>query len=264
MTGEKNRYKTHEQLWKLEDGDLSTPQHDELVLQLLYKENAFKLLSFFGYDSSKWEYSIQNRYPGYNRVFSEDRGEYPHRYNDDSELHTNFDMFLYEAHQSLVPTGTKIYEEFMQETRNINVGINCEVPLVAGQNKFIMGYLDVQYKLSNFNLKIPLTPGKIFNFEYNYQRYPNCDPVLNNIKVSPVGGLYIFNNTFPHKEGECYINIEVKPKIKSFGETLRQINTYREISPNALYLIYSPDTRFKTAFETQGIRLITPSDLGLK
>jgi hypothetical protein len=37
MTVEKDRYKTQEKLWKIDDEQLATPEHDILVLQLLDK-----------------------------------------------------------------------------------------------------------------------------------------------------------------------------------------------------------------------------------
>lgn len=45
MTGQKDRYSTQEKLWKLDDEQLATPKHDELVLTLLnknYSKNKFK------------------------------------------------------------------------------------------------------------------------------------------------------------------------------------------------------------------------------
>jgi hypothetical protein len=38
MTGEKNKFTTQEKLWKLDDEQLKTPKHDELVLELLNSE----------------------------------------------------------------------------------------------------------------------------------------------------------------------------------------------------------------------------------
>jgi len=158
MTGEKDRYKTHEQLWKLEDGELSTPKHDELVLQLLYKRNAKKLMYMC--------------YPG----------EF-----------TNFDSY--------------------DEIEDSRIDIDSEVPITT-KNDYIIGYIDIaiSYKLRD-------RPDRI-------------------------------------------LFVEVKPKIKSFGETLRQIKTYKTYR-HFNYIIYSPDTAFRGAFETQGIPIITPLDLGI-
>lgn len=57
MTGEKNRYSTTEKLWKIDDETLTSPAHDELVMQLLDKRNIYKLfpevLSFINNTKTK-------------------------------------------------------------------------------------------------------------------------------------------------------------------------------------------------------------------
>ena len=54
--------------------------------------------------------------------------------------------------------------------------------------------------------------------------------------------------------------IEVKPTIDSFGATLRQLRTYQEYERNAIgnTYLFTPDLRFKDAFESQGIMVISP------
>lgn len=53
--------------------------------------------------------------------------------------------------------------------------------------------------------------------------------------------------------------IEVKPEIKSFGATLRQLNTYKiyidRMFSKGIYL-FTTDTQFKNSFETQGIKVL--------
>jgi len=159
MTGEKNRYKTHEQLWKLEDGDLSTPQHDELILQLLYKQNAKKLMYMC----------------------------YPYDF-----------------------VGLDGYED-IDDSR---IEVESEVPICINKD-FIVGYIDIVIR-------------------YNF---PDSPPRV----------LYV----------------EVKPKIKSFGDTLRQLKTYQMYRPFN-YILYTPDTTFQEAFKTQGFCVVTPEILGLK
>jgi hypothetical protein len=45
---------------------------------------------------------------------------------------------------------------------------------------------------------------------------------------------------------------------------LRQINTYKSYSIGSdPFLIYSPDTKFKDAFESQGVQIVSPEDIGL-
>jgi len=58
------------------------------------------------------------------------------------------------------------------------------------------------------------------------------------------------------------VHIEVKPKIESFGETMRQINMYREYE-RCQYAIFTPDHRFKEAFESQGIKVFKSTDVPL-
>ena len=55
-----------------------------------------------------------------------------------------------------------------------------------------------------------------------------------------------------------HLYIEVKPKIASFGATLRQLRTYQEYEPNAVgnTYLFTGDLRFKDAFESQGVQVI--------
>ena len=46
MTGQKNRFKTTEKLWDLDDKQLKTPKHDAMVLWLMDKDNYSQCLNF--------------------------------------------------------------------------------------------------------------------------------------------------------------------------------------------------------------------------
>lgn len=149
MTGEKNRFATTEKLWNLDDKQLSSPEHDIMVLQLLNKNYIREKLALCGDDD--------------------------------------------------------------------RIEITSEYPLVA-RNGFINGFVDiVVIEYSDYNRR-------------------------------------------------CFI-IECKPKITSFGETLRQIRAYQEfIKSNPmrgamkyLFYLYTSDTIYKAAFESQGIAVITPT-----
>lgn len=50
--------------------------------------------------------------------------------------------------------------------------------------------------------------------------------------------------------------IEVKPTVSSFGETLRQLNTYKSFFGNAEFFLCTSDLGFKGAFEDQGIKVL--------
>lgn len=222
MTGEKNRYKTHEQLWKLEDGELSTPKHDELVIQLLCKDNIKKI------DKLRDERNLIYRSVGENahQIKADFKNLLDHMIKNQWAKCTSEGMDeLCENN----PTNTlkNVFE-------NGYYNIESEKPITNGQNRFIIGYADIYISFE-----------KTFFVEVENKRtYCNMD-----------GGL-------DDKEFMCKYEavIEVKPKIKSFGETLRQLRTYQEYS-DAKMFIYSPDSHFKAAFESQGIGFITPKDL---
>jgi hypothetical protein len=61
--------------------------------------------------------------------------------------------------------------------------------------------------------------------------------------------------------------IEVKTSIESFGKVMRQLNKYKYSAPYNCtcrlrdVVLYTPDRRFKEAFESQDIRVISPDDL---
>lgn len=197
MTGEKNRYKTHEQLWKLEDGDLSTSKHDDLILPLLEKKNALKLIELVG--CSEEGFIL--------------------------EYDSSYEITLPQYHVSEL--GLKTSADLITHINNAYLISKCEVPVVSRYNRFIIGYLDIQYKIrfSHSFIEPMSTPREVTGIFYN-------------------------------------VNIEVKPTIRNFGETLRQINTYKQYL-HGMFVLYSPDTRFKEAFKSQGIIQISPSDIGL-
>lgn len=49
MTGQKNRFKTTERLWDLDDKQLKTPKHDAMVLWLMDVDHLYGDLEFFDY-----------------------------------------------------------------------------------------------------------------------------------------------------------------------------------------------------------------------
>ena len=179
MTGQKDRYSTTEKLWKIDDEQLTTPKHDELVLMWFNKEfAASKLLEYFPGLPSGYEWEI--------------------------------------------------------------VSIKSECPIKnAG---FIIGYWDIVIEVKT--------------------KY--CDVLNNNNSV--------FSEFF--KFCPRYFFIECKPSIQSFGQTLQQINTYNSHLIRAcdrdaewfdnnnlnhkITILFTPDTRFEDAFESQGIRVISP------
>ena len=114
------------------------------------------------------------------------------------------------------------------EVEHHHIDIISENPLTA-ENGFLVGYLDITIELTPY---------------YS----PDDDPLA------------------------TYKYIEVKPTISSFGSTLRQLNTYIHYIklknrrflgghkiPIEMYL-FTADLRFKEAFESQRIKVLTYPD----
>src|SRR5574344_1951806 len=176
MTGEKNRYKTHEQLWKLDDGGLSTPQHDELVLQLINSNNAIKIST--EYKNPTWNFKLERK---------------------------DYD-------ESILNAFNEELKRFQDQNSSYNTPIiKSEVPITSGYNNFIIGYIDVQLEFKNvitlYAVSSDFSPSKI-------AIYPDLSPselyhfnILGTMKACNLG-FQGFN------EKTTIYNIEVKPKIK--------------------------------------------------
>lgn len=106
-------------------------------------------------------------------------------------------------------------ESFKLDPQDVNIA--SEVPIVDTKKRYIIGYWDVV-----------ITPSA--SLEKKYEAGYN-----------PTRFLPIY--------------IEVKPKIYSFGATLRQINKYLVYTPDAKHRtwVFTKDGRFKEAFEKQKV-----------
>lgn len=247
MTGDNNRFKTHEQLWKLEDGELSTPLHDELVLQLLNPKNAIKFLNIIGYNESLWKYEYKGEINYYDINWDKLHPDFSDLQFKSEEL----TMLYKKAEKSMDDDAKSMFEKVVKSVIEDFPSIKSEVPIQINSNKFIIGYIDV-------SICMPINceaAAKSELFMYSNKNGKICRRLGRSLRV--------YNDSYVNQE-QILLHIEVKPIIKSFGETLRQINTYRACKDNAIYCIYSPDTRFKLAFENQGMKFVTPLDLGLK
>jgi len=239
MTGEKNRYSTVEKLWKLDDETLKTPKHDELVLWLLNKNN---FLSVFSLDLQLSERSVDIN------SCEELRSIHEHLGND------NFwDLLKKKEYYKDIPdtlqdfwfAAMQEYHEFVSDIHVLSLSdkviieykglieykAKSEVP-ISTYNHFIVGYWD---------LVVTLEPALILKWSKSH--------------YFSLESQYELSNNMPRQ-----LYIEVKPRIDSFGATLRQLNTYQDYVHEAkgkTYL-FTPDLRFKDAFESQGIHVISP------
>jgi hypothetical protein len=63
MTGQKDRYSTTEKQWKIDDEQLTTPRHDEMVLSLLNKPALENICSLLKYTITDDRFLIRSELP---------------------------------------------------------------------------------------------------------------------------------------------------------------------------------------------------------
>jgi len=124
-----------------------------------------------------------------------------------------------------------------------DVSMSSEVPIM-GYNKFIIGYWDMV-----IDLRVPHY--KTNNFLFWCGKQEDGDTIYRRIRLRGIDEndpVSIIKSIF----------IEVKPVIRSFGETLRQLKTYQSFVPDAVgrTYLFTVDMKFKAAFETQGIKVV--------
>ncbi len=222
MTGEKNRFTTTEKLWKLNDETLSTPEHDEMVLWLLNEEHcklAIPIINEFFEKNTEWTSVLGDIY-----------GKIPDFWERIKEKKGIEDLVCNISNIDWL----KLIDEYHNLQTEIGVykdlKILSESPIQT-HNQFIVGYWDILIRRRYHNLKSS-------NFIRWYGKKDEADTANHN---------------------DCRdIFIEIKPKIKSFGETLRQIKTYQLYMPGSkgYTFLFTKDLKFKDAFESQGIGVI--------
>ena len=122
MTGQNKRSKTFEQIAGLEDKQLATPKHDEMILWLLNIENLKIIIP----ELSNWINLIDKAYDEdykfiENEVKKIENGEA--RYYNNERVLQQFKDYLKKSEPSII--------------------INSEVP-IKGNNDFINGYWDIE------------------------------------------------------------------------------------------------------------------------
>lgn len=238
MTGQKDRYTTSEKMWRLSDETLTTPKHDEMVIWLLNPNN---IISLFGveYDEiyTRMGLKIKYEHPDYGIVTFSVKDHLNTAENEIFIQCLNYEnvkcvdvLSKLKIPASIIKHWSEIQNEHEKNKEDFNnhIVIKSEVPLFGG-NKFIIGYVDI---IVGFKNKITKTDHLNIMFEYE---------------------------AIPKKY------IEVKTNIKSFGQTLRQLRTYESFLPenkqrhatnNVQMCLFTADSTFKKAFESQGIEVL--------
>jgi hypothetical protein len=120
-------------------------------------------------------------------------------------------------------------------------------------DELVLMLLNKEYCFRKFDVLKEIPPGRNINI---YSEVPITHPRQPNFII----GYWDVVISLEYSGEVCFI--ECKPSIDSFGATLRQLNTYREYlyppSLKACMYLFTPDVRFKDAFESQGIKVISP------
>lgn len=251
MTGEKNRYSSLEKLWKLDDETLKTSKHDEMILYLFNKNNIKTIFpEIIQYLKEKKEKTYYlNRGDGFTTL--EDFWE---RVKIGDSISIIDAKKVIEGRRGYLYTNNteEIIDEWggiIDEYRSIilperEIAIRSEVPIITKKD-FLVGYWDIV-----ITLKEPYWQGYYFGKTWKDAEIKtwNEEPPL----------------IYPPPKFHSRYFIEVKPKINSFGATLRQLRTYQQYEPNSVdnTYLFTSDLRFKDAFECQGIPVIPPNGNG--
>lgn len=222
MTGEKNRYKTHEKLWDLDDKSLKTPKHDEMILYLLNNENLEKLGLLKKIDKKGiW---LKN----------------------DEEIDKN------EVPLEFI----KKVESLKYDTN-----IKSEVPLKA-DNGFIIGYADLIIKQTILKIANAYYDGKTNSLKfYQYHPEGKYEEEWDHTNKYDKYAFKFENqlniNIYSLIEVKPYIDSfgAVLRQLNTYKSNVHGLRKRYDIMDFYLFTI---DDRFKEAFESQGIQVLLP------
>ena len=239
MTIVKTRIKQH----PLDDETLETPEHDEMVLWLLDEDNVCKLFPGIRYLLRNQGNSVSVEYTSkfmillekitHNDFFNEHK-LWDLLYNNESLNSEFIDSCIEKSEKE----GKNITQNEIKESWNSlckhytiamnnskSISIESEVPITSSNGNYVIGFWDV---IISVNIRESASSNRKDNIE---------------IRVIP-----------KHQDILKYY-IEVKPKITSFGKTLRQINLYKTYICGTNYelILITKDSKFREAFGSQNI-----------
>lgn len=289
MTGQKNRFKTTEKLWNLDDKQLATPKHDAMVLWLMDTNNLNELLEGVLGDS-------------YSKRSLNDEGiKEGSSYTIKSEVPLQAQNGFINGYADLIITQysyTNVKHPHCDLPEPLFDKI-CSASTVRDIVDCIEEYdgkpVDTVYLNDNFHYKCDSSPEmrselEVINKftkagywvkkkEYDHIGYGACDDdfklidfVANSSFKLPHHNFQdsyylkqwiVKDNYYEYEYSEVRCLIEVKPYIDSFGAVLRQLNSYQRFwktrdPDNSYILLFTFDTRFDNQFLSQGIIVLHP------
>jgi len=219
----KPKAKTLVQRFGFADPDLTSSEHDEIVLNLLSPQKMFLVLKKTVLKDRKCNTYIECEHRmgrSGTCVFEKKNSSCPFFRDDWREKIDS------------CPLNTLFKEEWnsLQDVSSLNIiskddlFIKTEVAITT-HTKYVVGFIDFKVTLHSDEIKTTLLRKEI-------------DGTVNFLEKRDSHGFYL----------------EIKPKVTSFGEVMRQLNMYREFCKGEFILI-TRTIGLKDAFESQGIHV---------
>ncbi len=235
----KPKAQTMAQKFGFMDPDLTTPSHDAIMLWLDGEmENIVKR-----YHSQSWEWRSSVKYQNIAFPYSKATDDIQ---EDAQRLCRSLEKQI-AAELSLEDTPSPIIQKVWESPivdRTYTIGfcdmrIRWKFPAINCHFNVVVSAIEQESEFGPHGLK-RLTEGET---KWEYAGSTVCVP-----DYFLAGNIAYF---------------EVKPSIPSLGEVIRQVRMYQNYTAGTEWWIVSPDTRFKTQIEAQGIKFLTvPADVG--
>lgn len=252
------------------DEQIKTPEHDTLCMELMKPEILGKAIIEFGLDEQ-----VNNSIS--KALDNLDNQNLPIKMFDQVEY-----TLITEKKSENPISSEKIFTGFFRFTKviykrkdayaNINYDLKLEHPLLS--KNFLVGVVDFRlvlkpelhscyeitteiYQTPDFEYKGWSKPDKSYDFDSKHKQFCIEQGILINTEYSNAifchqlneEGNYsrMYNNSIP------ILLIEVKPKIQSVGEVVRQLRVYQEYGSQNVALFTTSDST-KELFKSQGFR----------
>lgn len=260
--------KTLQQRFGFRDSDLKTPKHDEMMLWL--HENMVDFLD----QNNLWtmqEYDTKQRKLAIVQDIERELADARQGLEQCEKKAANYEAKAIELNRELYSNWAKNERERAQEWQdNVDLlesavsirfadtpslpnpkdllRIKWESFITSGRNKYPIGFIDMvvifpagrSYDFDNFSGMISLN---------------NLPPPLLKWCITPVYINHLGGYCGDLGYADTRINIEIKTKIPSLGELIRQIRMYQK-HVCGRWIVVCPDDRFKEPLASQGIALI--------
>jgi hypothetical protein len=151
-------------------------------------------------------------------------------------VHEEWKSLAQEKKDKLLDDYTDSFKTWHRNDLNFS-SVKLEHPIMT-EKKFIIGFIDAMLYFVSPSLGFERSYS-VSVWKYNLDK-PDIDYLINKVAI------------------------EVKTTIRSFGETLRQLELYKaHLGGKTIVLITAEETPFKKAFNSQGYYVFSASEIGI-